>query len=102
MEDSEREDGGEGGLKIERCKLKIADTRRGFTFVELVVVMAILSLLIALAFPAIGRARLTARRVQCRNNLRNIGLAMVEAADVAGRFPAGASENSESRTSRGK
>lgn len=55
---------------------------------ELVVVMAIISLLVALALPAIGRARLAARRMQCQNNLRNIGLAMVSTTEVAGRFPA--------------
>jgi prepilin-type processing-associated H-X9-DG protein len=56
--------------------------------IELVVVMAILTLLIALAMPAIGRARLAARRSQCQNNLRNIGLAMLQATELADRFPA--------------
>ena len=61
--------------------------RRGFTLIELLVVIAIIAILIALLLPAVQQARESARRSQCKNNLKQIGLAMHNYHDVFGMFP---------------
>lgn len=62
---------------------------KGFTLIELLVVIAIIAILIALLLPAVQQAREAARRSSCRNNVKQIGLAMHNYHDVFGSFPNG-------------
>ena len=62
--------------------------RRGFTLLELLVVISIIALLMSLILPAVQSARQSARRVECMNHLRNLSVAMVGYAEGQKRYPA--------------
>ena len=78
-----------GQQQLTHSKVTIDRHQAGFTLIELLVVIAIIAVLIALLLPAVQQAREAARRTQCRNHLKQIGIALHDYHEIHQKFPPG-------------
>jgi prepilin-type N-terminal cleavage/methylation domain-containing protein len=86
--------GGDGTRRENRIEKRMAN-RAGFTLVELLVVIAIIGILIAMLLPAVSVVREAARRTTCSNNIRQLGLGLLNYESARGRFPHGSALGSQ-------
>lgn len=78
-----------GSKPIQADSISMTELRRGFSLIEMILVLAIMSALVGMLIPAISSARELARKTSCRNNMRQIGLAMLQHESAMSRFPPG-------------